>query len=49
MEDKRLMPATRGERIEVRRLMAWFNDKFFEEAVEPAGHRAYLQALHERG
>ncbi len=24
-----------GERIEVRRLMAWFNDKFFEEASNP--------------
>jgi glutathione S-transferase len=35
MEDKRLMPATRGERIEVRRLMAWFNEKFFEEVSSP--------------
>ena len=24
-----------NERIEVRRLMSWFNDKFFEEASEP--------------
>src|SRR5256714_3295817 len=35
MEDKRLMPTSAGERIEVRRLMAWFNEKFFEEASHP--------------
>jgi glutathione S-transferase len=35
MGDKRLMPATASERVEVRRLMAWFNDKFFEEASSP--------------
>ena len=35
MDDERLMPATRSERIEVRRLMAWFNDKFFEEVSNP--------------
>jgi glutathione S-transferase len=28
----RLMPREAGERIEVRRLMSWFNDKFFAEA-----------------
>ena len=28
----RLLPAEAGERIEVRRLMSWFNDKFFAEA-----------------
>ncbi|MGB6174107.1 MAG: glutathione S-transferase family protein, partial [Xanthobacteraceae bacterium] len=27
----RLLPADLGGRIEVRRLMSWFNDKFFEE------------------
>jgi glutathione S-transferase len=27
----RLMPSESGARIEVRRLMSWFNDKFFEE------------------
>ncbi|MBV8696765.1 MAG: glutathione S-transferase family protein [Bradyrhizobium sp.] len=32
MGDRRLLPATMAERIEVRRLMAWFNEKFFEEA-----------------
>jgi glutathione S-transferase len=35
MGDRRLLPTTMGERIEVRRLMAWFNDKFFEEATNP--------------
>ncbi len=35
MGDKRLMPGSLGERIEVRRLMAWFNDKFFDEASNP--------------
>jgi glutathione S-transferase len=33
--DRRLLPTTMGERIEVRRLMAWFNEKFFEEATNP--------------
>jgi len=31
----RLMPAEAGERVEVRRLMSWFNDKFFAEASGP--------------
>ena len=35
MAAKRLMPTTLAERIEVRRLMSWFNDKFFEEASGP--------------
>jgi glutathione S-transferase len=35
LADRRLLPKTMGERIEVRRLMAWFNDKFFEEASNP--------------
>ena len=33
--ERRLLPTAPGERIEVRRLMAWFNDKFFEEASHP--------------
>ncbi len=33
--DHRLLPADPGDRIEVRRLAAWFNDKFFEEASGP--------------
>src|SRR6201992_3147826 len=35
MGDKRLLPTTMSERIEVRRLMAWFNEKFFEEVSGP--------------
>lgn len=33
--ERRLLPAERGARVEVRRLMSWFNDKFFEEASGP--------------
>ena len=33
--ERRLLPAAMAERIEVRRLMAWFNDKFFEEVSNP--------------
>lgn len=35
MGPKRLMPETVAERVEVRRLMAWFNEKFFEEVSHP--------------
>jgi len=35
MGDRRLLPTTTDERIEVRRLMAWFNEKFFEEVSHP--------------
>jgi len=31
----RLMPRDAGPRVEVRRLMSWFNDKFFEEVSGP--------------
>ncbi|HEU0082999.1 MAG TPA: glutathione S-transferase family protein [Bradyrhizobium sp.] len=33
--DRRLLPVAMAERIEVRRLMAWFNEKFFEEVSGP--------------
>jgi glutathione S-transferase len=33
--ERRLMPSDRDARIEVRRLMSWFNDKFFEEVSGP--------------
>jgi glutathione S-transferase len=33
--ERRLLASSIAERIEVRRLMAWFNDKFFEEASNP--------------
>ena len=35
MNQHRLLPSSMGERIEVRRLMAWFNEKFFEEVSNP--------------
>jgi glutathione S-transferase len=35
MGERRLLPVAMAERIEVRRLMAWFNEKFFEEASGP--------------
>ena len=35
MAERRLLPSAMGERIEVRRLMSWFNEKFFEEASNP--------------
>src|SRR5262245_1442968 len=31
MQDRRLMPEEPGRRVEVRRLVAWFNEKFFTE------------------
>src|SRR3981081_1865690 len=31
MKERRLLPSAMADRIEVRRLMAWFNEKFFEE------------------
>jgi len=33
--ERRLLPRERGPRIEVRRLMSWFNDKFFAEVSAP--------------
>lgn len=35
LADRRLMPESPKERVEVRRLMSWFNQKFFEEV---SGH-----------
>jgi glutathione S-transferase len=35
MAQRRLLPTATIERIEVRRLMAWFNEKFFEEVSNP--------------
>ena len=34
-DERRLLPVSMSERIEVRRLMGWFNEKFFEEASNP--------------
>jgi glutathione S-transferase len=33
--DRRLLPREAGPRVEVRRLMSWFNDKFFAEVSGP--------------
>ena len=33
--DRRLLPCEAGPRVEVRRLMSWFNDKFFAEVSGP--------------
>jgi glutathione S-transferase len=33
--DRRLLPRELGSRVEVRRLMSWFNDKMFEEVSGP--------------
>jgi glutathione S-transferase len=35
LADARLMGAQPGQRVEVRRLMSWFNDKFFAEVSGP--------------
>ena len=49
MEQKRLMPVAMGERVEVRRLMAWFNEKFFEEASGPlVTERIYKRFMNEQ-
>jgi glutathione S-transferase len=45
---RRLLPTTMGERIEVRRLTAWFNEKFFEEASGPlVTERIYKRFMRE--
>ena len=47
-EERRLLPVSISERIEVRRLMAWFNDKFFEEASNPlVTERIYKRFMRE--
>jgi glutathione S-transferase len=35
LADRRLLPHEPGPRVEVRRLMSWFNDKFFAEVSGP--------------
>jgi glutathione S-transferase len=34
-DEDRLLPATVGQRVEVRRLASWFNDKFYAEVSGP--------------
>ena len=49
--DRRLLPAEPEKRIEVRRLAAWFNDKFFDEVSGPlVMERCYKRYIpHEQG
>jgi glutathione S-transferase len=35
LADRRLLPGEAGPRVEARRLMSWFNDKFFAEVSGP--------------
>jgi glutathione S-transferase len=47
--DRRLLPQSMAERIEVRRLTAWFNEKFFEEASNPlVTERIYKRFMSEQ-
>src|SRR6185312_1188431 len=49
MAERRLLPSSLAERIEVRRLMAWFNEKFFEEASKPlVTERIYKRFMSEQ-
>src|SRR3954453_19979351 len=42
----RLLPRDMGPRVEVRRLMSWFNDKFFAEVSGPlTGERFYKRHM----
>jgi glutathione S-transferase len=46
--ERRLLPASMPQRIEVRRLMAWFNEKFFEEVSGPlVTERIYKRFMRE--
>jgi glutathione S-transferase len=48
MNERRLLPTAMGDRIEVRRLMAWFNEKFFEEVSSPlVTERIYKRFMRE--
>ncbi len=45
---RRLLPEAPAERIEVRRLTGWFNEKFFEEATGPlVNERIYKRFMSE--
>lgn len=47
--ERRLLPTAMSERIEVRRLMGWFNEKFFEEASSPlVTERIYKRFMNEQ-
>jgi glutathione S-transferase len=43
--DRRLLPHDTYLRVEVRRLMSWFNDKFFAEVSDPLTAERYKQYM----
>jgi glutathione S-transferase len=43
--ERRLMPSEPGQRVEVRRLMAWFNEKFFAEVSGPLVAERFYKRL----
>ena len=44
--ERRLLPQDPGARVEVRRLMSWFNDKFFAEVSGPlTNERLYKRRM----
>jgi glutathione S-transferase len=45
LDDQRLLPPEVDQRIEVRRLMHWFNDKFFEEVSGPVMTERYKRLM----
>src|SRR3954447_25232181 len=49
MGDQRLLPRQGGSRVEVRRLMSWFNDKFFAEISDPLTTERFYKRHMARG
>jgi len=45
LHERRLMPVEIGQRVEVRRLMAWFNEKFFAEVSGPLVMERFYKRL----
>jgi glutathione S-transferase len=43
LAERRLLPAASSARVEVRRLMSWFNDKFFTEVSGPLTTERYYR------
>jgi glutathione S-transferase len=43
--EQRLLPRESGPRVEVRRLMSWFNDKFFAEVSGPLTDERFKQHM----
>ena len=49
LDSHRLLPADVGGRVEVRRLLSWFNDKFFAEVSGPLVAGTDIKRLHDCG